>query len=188
MQPYAIIFAGIGVAKLTVAVVGERHVSGTLIIKLFYIPQICPYWVGIFNSYHGNFLSWSVYPFHVIGTACQFYLFGGVFFNEPVYGVKFIHGIFIRFFIAFFIEISLTCIDDQPGYVESALFHLWQINLGVQILRVVDFVSKIFYIDIIMRIDGDDRFMNLHSPLHHTVFTLRWPCLCDDKSWKEDTG
>ena len=162
---------GLRICKLAVTVVGERHVTGAPTVKILHFRQVFPNRVGILDTDHNYFFAGCCDSSDVCCRQCQFYSIRRFFLGQPVNRIEFCDCRSMSVFISFRSPVTLTDINDHKRNIQTAGFHLWKIDLGVDIIGIISFLRKIIRVYIIMSIEG-------YHPLMYTPRIFFQFCGC----------
>ncbi len=85
--------------------------------------------------------------------------------REAVNGVELLDRLRVGPVVALGRERPLPDVDDEEGGVETALFHLGKVDLGVEALGVVARLGEVARIDVVVRVERDDALVDAARPL-----------------------
>ena len=163
VQPLAGRLAGIRVGELAVTVVREREIPRAARMELLDALDGgggVPEGVAVFHADERDLLAGLADPPDVGGGERQLDLVGRDLLGETMDRVEFRDCLLVSAVVALGGERTLPDVDDEERRVEAAGSHLRQVDLIAEILRVVALRREVGDVDVVVRVERDDPFVN----------------------------
>ncbi len=173
----ALALAGVGVAELVVAVVGERDVARAALVEFFHAAQIIAERITVLYAHERGFFAIGVNAANVRRARCYFNLFRRDRTGESVHGSEFFHCGLVSALVSRRLERvwiltfpGLTDVNDEEQRVEPAVGHVRQVELSCEALRVIALAGQVFGLEIYMGVEDEDAIMDRASSLEQNDF------------------
>ena len=154
-------------------VVSERQVARSPFLEFLDAPQIGAHRVPVLDADHGYLAPGGRDGAHIIRSQSQPDALGSDLLGQAVDGVELDDRLVVGVRVAFRRQVALPHVHDEPCDIEPARFHLGQVHLGRQIHGVVLLGGEVGRVDVVVRVQGDDPFVDAARALHQ--FGVRVP-------------